>query len=124
MAKAWIFQDPKQVQKYGAGQASYYVGWFDPEGKRKSKSCGPGAAGKGLAEKLKKKTEAELLTGTYRSNNKSVWKDFRDEYRTNVLAGLAVRTREQADTSLAHFERIVKPVRMLGITTQAVDNFI
>jgi hypothetical protein len=35
MAKTWVSQDPKQLEKHGADNASHYVGWVDPEGKRK-----------------------------------------------------------------------------------------
>ena len=98
---------------------SWYVGWYTPEGKRRGKSCGPGFHGQQKAEKLLKKTEAELLTGTYREKQKETWTDFRQEYQDRVLAGLAVRTRDASKSSLDHFERIVKPVRVFGITTQA-----
>ena len=62
---AWVFQEQKQVEKNGDA-ASWSVGWYDPEGKRRCKSCGPGTEGKRNAEKLRKKIDAELLTGTYR----------------------------------------------------------
>src|SRR5437870_2520154 len=42
--KAWIYQDDHQVKKHGAENASWYVGWLDPEGKRRCQSCGPGTA--------------------------------------------------------------------------------
>ena len=63
--KAWVYQDAKQVKKRGEDAASWYVGWFDPDGKKRCESCGPGAVGKSLAKKLRKKREAELITGTY-----------------------------------------------------------
>src|SRR5262245_44121641 len=105
--KAWIFQDPKQVKKLGEDAASWYVGWYDPAGKRRCESCGPGAQGKRLAEKKREKRAAELITGTYEDNSKKTWKEFRQEYRDRILVGLAVKTRAEAEVSLAHFERIV-----------------
>jgi hypothetical protein len=45
VSSAWIYQDDKQVKKHGAEAASWYVGWYDPEGKRRCKSCGPGERG-------------------------------------------------------------------------------
>jgi hypothetical protein len=63
--KAWVYQGDKQLKKRGPDKASWYVGWLDPEGKRRCKSCEPGARGKDLAEKYRRKVEAELLTGTY-----------------------------------------------------------
>jgi hypothetical protein len=43
MTAAWIFQDPRQFKKHGPDRAAWYVGWIDPEGKRRCKSCGVGA---------------------------------------------------------------------------------
>jgi integrase len=121
---AWVYQDDKQVKKHGPEAASWYVGWIDPEGKKRCKSCGPGPKGKRNAKKLCQKRDAELLTGTYQAKDKTAWKDFRQEYKDRVLAGLAVRTRAQAGTSLDHFERLVKPGRVSAISTQTVDDFI
>jgi hypothetical protein len=39
--KAWVFQGPKQVKKVGEAAASWNVGWFTPEGKKRCQSCGP-----------------------------------------------------------------------------------
>jgi integrase len=124
MSSAWIYQDDKQVKKHGAEQASWYVGWIDPAGKRRCKSCGPGARGKSNAGKLRQKLEAQLIAGTYQSTAKKTWAEFRQEYKDKVLAGLAVRTRPQADASLGHFGRIAKPGYVASISTQTVDNFI
>src|SRR5262245_4370933 len=107
--KAWLYQDDKQVKKRGADKASWYVGWYDPEGKKRCQSCGPGSAGKNAAQKLKRKIEAELLTGTYQSNAKKAWSDFRQEYEAKVLPSLAVRSRPEVQTALNTFERIINP---------------
>jgi hypothetical protein len=120
---AWIFQDPKQVAKHGEAKASWYVGWFDPEGKKRCKSCGPGAKGKSNAEKLRTKREAELLTGTYQANDRKTWEEFRKEYDEKVLPGMAVRSRAEVTAALGHFERIVKPKRVAAIKTTTVDEF-
>jgi integrase len=122
--KAWIYQDDKQVKKHGAEAASWYVGWLDPEGKRRGKSCGPGARGQDLAEKFRKKVEAELLTGTYQSNINKTWAEFRKEYDAKVHEGMEPGTREQSVYALDHFERIVKPVRMRSLSTRAVAEYV
>jgi integrase len=122
--KAWVFQDPKQVKKVGAEAASWYVGWFDPEGKKRCKSCGPSARGHDLAEKERKKVEAQLITGTYEDKSRTTWKDFCQEYEERILAGLAVKTRDEALVSLGHFQRIVKPVRVAVLRTSHVDQFV
>jgi integrase len=122
--KAWVYQDPKQVKKHGADVASWYVGWMDPEGKRRCQSCGPGSEGKRNAEKLRKKREAELIEGTYQSNLKKTWEEFREEYNTRVMDGMVGSTREEVKAALDHFERLVKPVRMSALSTGRIDDFI
>ncbi|HEV3261872.1 MAG TPA: site-specific integrase [Gemmataceae bacterium] len=121
---AWIYQDDKQVKKVGEAKAAYYVGWIDPEGKRRCKSCGTGAAGKKAAEKLRQKREGELREGTYKSNSKKTWDDFHQEYKDKILPKKAPRSRAEILTSLAHVKRIMKPNRMAVIKTQAIDEYV
>src|SRR5262249_28426325 len=122
--KAWIFQDPKQVKKVGAANASWYVGFVDPDGRRRCQSCGPGPAGSKAAEKLRDKIAAELLTRTYNDPSRRTWSDFRSDYENKILAGLAERTRDAARTSLGHFERIAKPKRVSAISARTIADFI
>jgi integrase len=121
--KAWVYQDDKQVKKKGVELASWYVGWIDPEGKKRCKSCGPGSAGKMAAQKVRKKTEAELITGTYKSPAKKTWEEFRKEFETRIVAAMAPGTRYVIADALNHFERIINPKRMAAIKTQAVDTY-
>jgi integrase len=121
---AWIFQRAEQVRDMGEEKAPYYVGWYDLDGHRHMQSCGTGFQGKKKAERLKRKIEAELLTGTYRKDTRKQWADFRREYEERVLAGKAVATRLQAAISLDHFERLVRPVRVFGLVTSHIDDFI
>jgi integrase len=124
MSSAWIYQDAHQVQKYGQAKASHYVGWIDPEGRKRCKSCRPGQFGLMKAQKLKRKIEAELMTGTYEMHTHKTWVQFKEEYEAKVLAGLAPRSKDEALTALAHFQRIVKPVRIFALTSAHIDNFI
>jgi integrase len=121
---AWIFQRGEQVEKMGADAAPWYVGWYEPDMRRRKESCGPGFRGKEKAQRLKRKIESELMTGTYQMHTRKMWPDFRKEYSRRVLAGLAVASRLQAEISLDHFERIIKPVRVFAINTGHVDDFI
>jgi integrase len=123
MASAWIYQDTHQIKKHGEEAASWYVGWIDPEGKRRCQSCGPSSEGKRNAEKLRKKREAELITGTYQSNARKTWDEFRAEYEEKVLPKLAEWTRHTTLISLDHFQRIIRPVRMAAIKTTTIDEF-
>lgn len=122
--KAWVYQDDKQVKKHGADKASWYAAWIDPEGKRRCKSCGPGLEGKRNAEKLRKKVEAELLTGTYQLNSKKTWAAFREEYEAKIVSGMEGQTHRLVTEVLDLFERIINPVRMRAIKTQTIDEYV
>jgi integrase len=124
MSSAWVYQDSHQVLKHGAEKASWYVGRFEPSGRKKCKSCGPGPWGKRNAEKLRRKVEAQLMTGTYRSQANTNWDAFRKQYEEKVLAGLAAKTRESAGSSLDAFARHARPGKVYCIGTATVDEFI
>jgi integrase len=124
VASAWVYQLAHQVEKLGEDAASWYVGWYNLEGKKRSKSCGPGFVGQQKAEKLRRKVEAELEGGRYREQLKKTWEDFRAEYETKIVEGLDPETQVIARTALNHFQRIVKPLRVCGISTQSIDDFI
>src|SRR5262249_10784423 len=124
MSKAWVYQDDKQVKKVGEAKASWYVGWLDPEGKRRCKSFGRGADGKRLAGQYRRKVEAELMTGTYEATSKKTWAEFREEYGKTILEGKAPGYRREITIALNHFERIVKPVKMRSVTNNAIARFV
>jgi len=112
------------VKKRGADDASWYVGWIDPEGKRRCKSCGAGARGKRAADKLRQKREAELIEGTYQNSSKKTWEEFRQEYEEKVVPGLAIRSRDEVKYALDNFERVVKPGKVATIKTRTIDDFV
>jgi integrase len=123
-ADAWIYQRAEQVRQFGPEAAPWYVGWYEPDGRRKAESCGPGESGKRKAEKRKKRIESELLTGTYQMQTRKLWDDFVKEYQRRVLDGLSPRSRDEALAALACFQRIVKPIRVFAINTGHVDDFV
>jgi integrase len=122
--RAWIYQDPKQVKKKGADKASWYVGWYDPEGKQRCKSCGAGEKGQRNAEKFQRRTEGELASGTYQMNSRKTWKEFRAEFNEKVLPGKRPSTQDAYKFCLDNFERLAKPVRLQAITTKTVTDFV
>jgi integrase len=124
MSSAWIFQELADVNKLGADKAPWQCGWYEPNGRRKKKSFGPGFMGKKRAERFQNQVENQLMDGSYQVNVKKLWPEFVAEYEHRVLAGKAVRTREEALAALAAFERIVKPLRVLAVTTQEIDDYI
>src|SRR5262249_43494388 len=124
MASAWVFQDDKQVKKHGPERASWYVGWLDPEGKRKCKSCGRGPDGLRNAEKRRRKGEAQLVTGTYHGEAKAPWADFRKEGEEKVGAGGERATLAATLGALNRFEQLVNPAKTYFITPRDVDHFV
>src|SRR5262245_16594155 len=122
--RAWIFQDPKQVAKHGAAKAAWYYGWYEPNGKRRCKSCGPGREGKRIAEQLRRQTHANLTAGTYETATRQTWADFRKQFDAKILAGMEPNTRLVTKIAIDHFQRLAQPRRMRDITTKTVDDFI
>jgi len=129
--RVWTFQQKKDVERKGANRASWFVGWYDLDGRRRCEwydldgrrrceSCGPGARGQREAERRKRKIEAELLTGTHEPGGRVTWSRFRTEYEAKILPRLAPRSQQQVKTALDHFERIVKPGRMDRIRTDTI----
>jgi len=116
--KAWLFQDHRQKQKLG-DKCPWSVGWIDPEGRRRSRSIGRHS----LAEKFQRKIEGQLASGTYQSNTRKQWADFRSEYTEKRLALLRPGSRESANIALDHFERLIKPHRVSAIKTADIDNY-
>jgi integrase len=117
--KAWLFQDSRQKQKLG-DKCPWSVGWFDADGKKRSKRVGS----KSNAVKYQRKVEGQLAAGTYNSNANKTWKSFREEYDRRILAGMPPSSREQRQIALKHFERIIKPVKLSAIKTQTIDDYI
>jgi integrase len=124
MSKAWVFQKTEDVRNLGAGEAPWYVGWYEPGGNRRKKSCGAGTEGKKNAERKRRKLEAQLIEGTYRSQAGKTWEDFRREYDQRVLAGLAPATRATSLISLDHFERLIRPKKVFALSAESVARFV
>jgi integrase len=100
----------------------YYVGWYDPEGHRRRKSCGPGGGGKRTASKLAEKINAELVTGLYNVNSGKTWDAFRAEYEQHASSKSAA-TRKEIRLAFNAFARVVKPVKMASIKAAMIDRF-
>jgi integrase len=121
--RTWIYQDDKQVKKRGTEAASWYVGWIDPEGKRRCESCGAGKEGKSKAKEKAKKIAAELITGTYQRLDKKTWTEFRQEYEKKVMVVKGARNRLEIAAALDSFERVIRPATMRSINSLAIAEF-
>jgi integrase len=119
-----LYQKPDDVRDKGEAQAPWLVGWLEPDGRRRSKTCGPGESGRRIALKLAAKITAQLMTGTYEEKPTKTWDEFLKEYTGRILDGLERRSKAEALTSLAHFKRLVKPSRVYLVCTANVDDYI
>ncbi len=117
--KAWLFQDYRQKQKLG-DKCPWCVGFYDQEGRKKSRRIGS----RSMAEKFARKIEGELAAGVYQNPCRKQWSDFRDEYDAKILPRLGRRSQDAVKASLVAFERIIKPAKMLSLTTSTIDEFV
>ncbi|OYV81573.1 MAG: hypothetical protein B7Z73_17935, partial [Planctomycetia bacterium 21-64-5] len=122
--KAWTFQYKNDVAKKGDA-ASWYTGWVDPDGKRRSKSFGPGDKGKSAAERHAVKIEDRIASGRYENKATKTWAAFRAEYDEQIIGAMTeLRSAEAAKLALDTFGKKMKPGKMAAIKSQTVDKFI
>jgi len=121
---AWIRQLPAQVERLGREKAPYYVEWKEPDGRKRTESCGPGQKGRRLAERRRDELKAQLITETYESAKRRVtWEEFRAEYETKGLSHVQPSSRKEMVLSLRCFTRVAKPRLLESITTQSIEEF-
>lgn len=96
----------------------YYAVWRDPAGRQRSKSCGPGPAGRKLATQLCERIKAEIVMGCYDERRKKTWSDFRAEYERVKQPNGIIRN------VLKHFERICRPGPMAGVDAKMIDEYV
>ena len=71
-----------------------------------------------------RKIEGQLAAGTYEAVARGSWDDFITKYESNVLAGMEPGNREATQYALDHFTRIIKPVKMQGITSETIATYV
>ncbi len=120
MSRAWLFQDSRQKKKLGAVNCPWSVGYYDPEGKRKSKVVGS----RSRAEKERRKIEGQLTAGVYEDVTRASWGQFIAAYESRALVKLRPSTRETTQYALNHFDRIIRPKRVSAITTKTIDEYV
>ena len=118
--RAWLFQDPRQLKKLGEKKCPWSVGYYDPDGKMRSKKIGS----RSLAEKFCRKVEGQLAAGTYKSVDRRDWAEFRKEYTANVLPSMKPKSQTEVNYMLDKFERIISPKRVSAVKTADIDKFI
>jgi integrase len=115
---AWLFQDQRQKKKLG-DKAPWSVGWCEGN-KRKSKQIGT----KQAAKQYKRKIEGQMAAGLYRPESPKVWKDFRTEFETRVVATTSAGNQLSVKIALDHFERLIDPSKVRAIVTATIDDYV
>lgn len=138
---AWIFQcpkeierlgkkyaknksDEKQIEKAGRKHAAHCVGWREPDGSRKRQSCGTGEDGRKTAFRMKKKIEAQLITGTYQPDESINWDDFIQEIEESIFTTMSDENVRIYKNALGHFKRLAKPKNVEQIGVKQIDKYI
>ncbi|HEY4312287.1 MAG TPA: tyrosine-type recombinase/integrase [Pirellulales bacterium] len=115
--KAWLFQDKRQLAELG-DKCPWSVGWY-ADGKQRRKIVGSKTA----AERFARRTEGQLEAGSYVQNSRRTWKDFRKAFDAKILAAMEPNTKRTTQTSLKHFERIVRPGKLVSLTTDRIADY-
>lgn len=123
-SRVWIFQYQKEVRTKGAEKASWYVGWYDLEGRRHAESCGKGSSGHNRAEKRKRRLESELDMGLHRPRSKTLWTEFVEQFERDVLPGLESTTQVAYRSALGKFAEHTRVNKIESIDTRMIDAFI
>lgn len=120
--RAWTFQDTRQKKKLGGDKCPWSVGWYDPDGNKRSKTIGS----KSMAEKFRRKKEGELAAGLCQVGATRVrWDRFRQEYEETIMPKWrSAVSRRAAVDSLDMFENLVKPMYVTTINEKTLDTFV
>ena len=118
--RAWLFQDTRQKEKLGEAKCPWSVGWFDPDGNKRSKRIGS----KSMAVKYQRKIEGQLAAGTYQDTSRMSWAKFWDEWQEKIGETMLPQSRDCTVYAIKHFERIAKPKTVATIRTAMIDGYI
>lgn len=120
MAKAWLFQDDKQVKKHGEQNCSWYCGWYEA-GQKRCKSFGLGSQGKKDAFRFQVDIERQITLGQIPSVKvPSKWDLFVKEYMKTISNK---GTLDLATRCLDTFMRVARVKDVRHATTHAIDMF-
>lgn len=123
--KAWVRQKAAEVKRKGKNKSLWYVHWREPDGTRRSRSCGSGPKGKQSADKLSAELHSQLINNTYVGDpSLTLWPAFVAEYKRVALKKKEGPHAKLIRESLATFERHMNPRTLKQITTKFVDEFI
>jgi integrase len=102
---------------------NYLAQWVDPKtGRKQTKSTGIKI--KREAQRFAGQLEGKLNSGEYHKKERTAWKDFREQYESEVMAGRAKRTKMLTTTSFNCIERILNPKRLNSVDSDGIAKII
>lgn len=108
--KAWVFDR----------DGCWYVGWYEPDGRRRKKSFG---TSKKTANDWCAKKSGELVQNIVDGPKPKSWTDFVEEFQDRKTAQIRSSSVEVYDKAIEHFTRLERPKRVSEITTAKVDRY-
>src|SRR5262245_55139664 len=97
--------------------------WIDPDtGQRKSRSARTTEFE--MVEISRRSLEYELNHGIYQESTKLEWRQFRELFEGEYIAGLRPRTQERYISVMGIFERIIKPEKLETVTERTISLFV
>lgn len=119
--RAWIFQDTKQKKSLG-DKAPWSVGWYDGNGRRRSKRIGL----KSQAQQFRSKREVELAAGLCTVGPPKIpWQDFADQYEQTIMPKWrSGASRVEAKRILRTFADVARPKYVYNVDSQLLDRFV
>ncbi len=103
-------------KRKGQRGTSYNVRWFDPRtGKRRSKSCGTGVAGKRNAERFRAKIIDDLSKGRVGDPIDCSWQEFVERF-LETKAKNRPKTIECYRRVLKTFKELCDPATVMSVT--------
>lgn len=123
---AWVKQIASQVAKHTARKASWYCEWNEPNGKRRTKSCGPGKDGKRRAELMAEQIRSQLVLGTYEADKRAstTWDDFLRDFESRGMQGrTSDESRDGQLRVLREFGQRMKLKTIAAVTFDTLERY-
>jgi integrase len=116
--KVWVEQIASQKAKGKAGRWS--IGWYDPNGKRRTRLVGTKTAARDAARRMETDAEAGL-TGVAK---RVTWDEFEKKFLEFATSSCGERTVQTYSDDLSAFKEICQPRYVLSVDAAMIDRFV
>lgn len=112
--KIWLTRRP--------GSGHWVIRYVDPDSHRTRQSSTKTKSRK-EAERRLGEVRADVLHGRHQVASSILWEAFRLRYENEVLAGLALKTRQKNDTVFDAVEELIQPTRLRDVSAERISTF-